>query len=63
MEIKITLDSRNLQDKFDRGGPLEIVKALNEDLYIQGSDRSPMQMNGDVWDEFGTCGTWEIVRA
>lgn len=56
MEIKITLDSAAIQERYDRGGDNEIAQILN-DILGYSIDKT-------VYDENGNeAGTWEVVRA
>lgn len=76
MEIKIKLDSPAIQERFDRGGIIEIAELLN-DIFGYGigpedagrsSETPVIERNswkgGDVYDANGNvAGSWEVVRA
>lgn len=65
MEIKITLDSPTIQERFDRDGPDAIMETLNVGLgFIRVEGKVLTDHFGDVVDVNGNiAGTWEIVRA
>lgn len=57
MEIKITLNSRSIQEEFDKGRLEVIARILNVDLGF-GVDE---ENKGEVWDANGvTIGRWEV---
>lgn len=59
MEIKITLDSPAIQERFDQGGIEEINKILNEELGFNFGFTGTN--GGDVLDENGNvAGKWEV---
>lgn len=63
MEIKITLDSPAIQERYDRGGVFEIAQILNNDLGYSAMT-SDHPVTNTVYDENGNeAGTWEVVRA
>lgn len=65
MQITITLNSPAIQEKFDRGGIIEIADVLNKELgysttYV-GLAHDIDQKVGEVYDENGNvAGTWEV---
>lgn len=65
MEIKITLDSAAIQERFDRGGMQEMLPVLNDELGFGIKDRTSLSKGlGEVYDQNGNvAGKWEIIRA